>query len=114
MTDVGSAMENVKVGLSLFSEAIGLAKKVKDVLPESQDKEAISKGLDEADKAAKLAEAQVAHALGYELCKCTFPPQIMLSQGYKELSHNHEEEFICPKCQKSSIKPPNKPINYRV
>jgi len=112
MDDVTGAMESVKVGISLLAESIGLIKKTQELLPESQDKDAISKSLAEAEKASKLAESQIAQALGYKLCQCTFPPQIMLSQGYKELEHHHEEEFVCPRCNKSSIEPPSKPINY--
>ena len=111
MNDITEAMESVKMGLSLFSEAIGLVRNVQDTLPDSEEKESIVKSLAEADKAVKLAEAQIANALGYQLCKCTFPPQIMLSQGYKETNYSHKEEFVCPKCHKSSIPPPDKPIN---
>jgi hypothetical protein len=110
MTDIDSAMESFKIGLSLFSEAIGLAKKTQELLPESKDKEAVEKSLNEANKAAKLAEAQIAQALGYNLCKCTFPPQVMLSNGYKETNYAHVEEFICPLCKKSSIPPKAPPL----
>lgn len=112
MDEVATAIESVKTGISLFSEAIGLVKKTKDLLPDSKDKDVIEQSLIEASKAAKLAESQIAQALGYKLCQCTFPPQIMLSQGYKELDYHHEEEFVCPKCKRSSISPPDKPINY--
>lgn len=110
MNEINSAMESIKLGLTLFSEALGLVKKAKDVLPESKDKEAIEKSLEEADQAVHVAEAQIAKALGYNLCKCTFPPQIMLSNGYKESNYTHEEEFICPKCKKSSISPEPPPL----
>ncbi|EOW9411513.1 TPA: hypothetical protein ACMDVO_003661 [Vibrio cholerae] len=113
MDDLSSAMDSFKTGLSLLGDSIGLIKKVKDLLPDSNEKEAISKSLIEADKAAKLAESQIALALGYRLCKCTFPPQIMLSKGYKDLGYHHEEEFVCLKCNKSSIEPPSKQIDYR-
>ena len=106
MNEITEAMESVKMGLSLFGHAIGLVKQTKDLLPESQDKEAIGKSLEEADKAVKMAEAQIAQALGYHLCKCTFPPQIMLSKGYKEVNYSQQEEFVCPLCNKSSIPPP--------
>jgi hypothetical protein len=111
--EISTAMESVRVGVSLLGESIGLINKTKDLLPDSSDKEVIERSLAEATKASKLAESQIAMALGYKLCQCTFPPQIMLSQGYKELEYNHEEEFICPKCNKSSIEPPSKPINYK-
>lgn len=87
MNEIDSAMESLKNGVSLFSEAIGLAKKTKDLLPEPKDKETIEKSLNAASKAADLAEAQIAQALGYNLCKCSFPPQIMLSNGYKETNY---------------------------
>lgn len=103
MDDMSAAMNSVKVGLSMFSEALGLVKKTQDLLPDSAEKDAIDKSLEEAGKASKLAEAQIAQALGYKLCQCTFPPQVMLSIGYKE----HIEEFKCSKCDKSSIAPPS-------
>ncbi len=110
MNEIAEAMESVKFGWSLFSEAIGLVRNVQESLPDSDEKENIARSLVEANKAAKLAEAQIANALGYNLCKCTFPPQIMLSQGYKETDYTHEEEYICPKCNKSSVPPPDKPL----
>jgi hypothetical protein len=111
--DLNTAMESVKMGVSLLGESIGLIKKTKDLLPESEEKDAISKSLVEADKAAKLAESQIALALGYKLCQCTFPPQIMLSKGYKSFEYHQEEEFVCANCNKSSIEPPSKPINVK-
>jgi len=113
MEEINSAMESVRIGVSLLGESIGLIKKTKDLLPDSDEKLVIEKSLIEAAKAAKLAESQIAQALGYKLCQCTFPPQIMLSKGYTERQLYHEEEFVCPKCNKSSIAPPSKPLNYR-
>ena len=110
--DISGAMESVKIGVSLLAESIGLIKKTQELLPEGQDRDAIARSLAEAEKASKLAESQIAQALGYKLCQCTFPPQIMLSHGYREAEDHHEEEFICPKCGKSSIEPPMKPLNY--
>ncbi|HHX8438270.1 TPA: hypothetical protein ACVO1K_004429 [Vibrio diabolicus] len=107
MDDITTAMQGVKVGISLLSDTIGLVKKTKDALPESQDKEAIEKSLEEAAKATKLAEAQIAQALGYKLCQCTFPPQIMLSVGYIK----YEEIFKCKLCGKSSQRP-ERPLSY--
>src|SRR6476660_3905238 len=41
----------------------------------------VDRALDEAEKASKVAEAQVAKALGYQLCHCAFPPTAMLTVG---------------------------------
>ncbi|MFT7399065.1 MAG: hypothetical protein ACI832_002317 [Rheinheimera aquimaris] len=106
MDDVTTAIEGVRVGVKLLGESIGLIKQTKDLLPNGTDKTAIEKSLIEAEKAAKLAESQIALALGYKLCQCTFPPQIMLSKGYKKIDEQYiDEEFVCPNCNKSSIAP---------
>ncbi len=89
-------IEEIKSALGLFATAIGAAKKAKDLLPDSSEKKAVEQSLEEAEKQSKLAEAKIAQALGYELCKCTFPPPIMLSQGYRD----HRETFECPRCHR--------------
>lgn len=110
MDEISTAIDGIKVGISLLSDSINLVRNAKEILPDSDEKKVIEKSLIEADKAAKLAEAQIAQALGYKLCNCTFPPQIMLSTGYTETNYRHIEEFVCPACDKSSIPPPDKPI----
>ena len=80
--------------LELAIKAISLFKKAKDSLPNGKEKDAIEKSLDEAEKAFRLAELKTAQEFGYQLCKCTWPPQIMLSIGYEE----YNENFKCPKC----------------
>jgi len=58
--------------------AISLFKEVKELLPDGKQKtEAINK-IEEAERALQIAEAKAAKEMGYQLCKCTFPPQIML------------------------------------
>jgi hypothetical protein len=82
--------------IELGSKAISLFKKVKDLLPDSPDKEAVDKSFAEAEQAFKLAEAKAAKELGYQLCKCTWPPQLMLMIGEEE----YGERFQCPKCKR--------------
>jgi hypothetical protein len=52
--------------------------------------------------AAKVAEAEIAKALGYQLCKCQFPPVVMLTVGYVIMKFARYEEgdpvYECPKC----------------
>ena len=84
----------VKLAIDMFKASIGLVKDAKDLLPDGTKKEAITKSLEEAERTAKLAEAQIAKSLGYHLCQCTFPPQIMLSIGYQ----GTYEKFKCPGC----------------
>jgi len=98
LSDIKPAFDAVKIGLSLFRDAIELAKDVKSTLPDGEKKRAIEEGLDKAELSSKIAEAQVARALGYSLCKCTFPPQIMLSQGMRPTAYLEAECVKCPKC----------------
>jgi hypothetical protein len=57
----------------------------------------VSVGL--AEKAAKIADAQTAKALGYTLCQCEFPPVAMLTVGYLQPRGNREGPVHeCPRC----------------
>jgi hypothetical protein len=105
--DMASAYEALKSGLGLFKDAISIAKGAKDLLPSGKEKDTIAQSLEAAERATQLAEAQIAQALGYHLCQCTFPPQIMLSKGYQ----GYGERFECPKCRKG-WPPPEEPIHY--
>ena len=78
----GSAVEAIKNALGLFLTAIQLAREAKKGLPEGPEKKSVEQSLEAAERSSKLAQAQIAQALGYELCKCTFPPQIMLKTAY--------------------------------
>jgi hypothetical protein len=49
--------------------------------------ELIDAALDKASKATAIAEAEFAKALGYELCKCEFPPVPMLTVGHISNAH---------------------------
>lgn len=63
--------------IGLVRGAIGLVKDTKDLLPAAQQ-EAVGKALEQADAASKAAEIKLAKELGYDICQCTWPPQIML------------------------------------
>ncbi len=100
--DVPEALNQLKSGLDLFRSAVGLVSDVTKALPEGTKKEAATKSLLEAAKAVQIAEASVAQALGYELCKCAFPPTPMLRIGYRILrGAARKTEFVyeCPKCK---------------
>ncbi len=93
---VTETLAAVKGAFDLFREAIRLAKEGKELLPSGDKRDSVEVSLAAAERATRLAEAQIAHALGYCLCQCTFPPQIMLSIG----TQNDYEHFRCPQCQK--------------
>ena len=66
-------------GMSLIATAIATLKQVKDLLPESSEKGEAAAALEQAEQQFKIAEAQIATELGYEICRSHFPPVIMLS-----------------------------------
>jgi hypothetical protein len=55
--------------------AIAMIKEVRATGGESEaQQQFVDDALEKASQAAKIAEAEVAKALGYELCRCEFPP----------------------------------------
>ena len=59
-------------------------------------REAAERAFDEAEKAAKLADAQLAQALGYKLCRHRFPPDVMLERFDEEA--DVRGYWACPEC----------------
>ena len=91
--------------LNEVNEYIGAAKNIMDLvkasvslIPKGQKHPDLEKRLEEAERALRVSEVQLAKALGYHLCQCTFPPEIMLSQGRHE--RRHREIFKCGNCGK--------------
>lgn len=80
--------------VTLVREVIQLLGQVKNLLPSDPKRQEAERRLEEAERSLRLAEAKVATELGYQLCKCTWPPQIMISKGFNE----YDEIFECPKC----------------
>ena len=85
MVEFLAAIQSFKALLDVFKMA-------KDTLPDdSPQKAEITMQINAAEKATQLAEAQAAETLGYPLCQCTWPPQIMLRDSKRDVS-------ICGKC----------------
>lgn len=50
--------------------------------------------LEQAEQAVQHAKVKLADELGYNLCKCTFPPQIVL--------RSKTGEMRCPSCERDT------------
>jgi hypothetical protein len=87
---------------SAFDAIRGLLGAVKDVrgVANPEQAKAITAAADQVEAAAKVAEAEIAKALGYELCRCQFPPTVMLTVGYTTDMGDRKggPVFECPKC----------------
>jgi hypothetical protein len=66
----------------------------------------IEAALDKAIAATAIAEAEVAKALGYKLCKCQFPPAPILTVGHIDNfdADLHDPVYECPSCGYNSAR----------
>src|SRR5579863_7193707 len=91
MSSGGTAMgfDAAEVGgwITAANSVMDLFKASAALLPKSAAKDNLRLKIAEADAALKRADARLAGELGYKLCRCTFPPQIMLS-----------DREVCPVC----------------
>ena len=83
-------VETIRSFISLAGQAIGVLKKGKELMPKGPQRDQVEKTIVEAQQAVELTEIKAAQALGYELCRCTWPPQICLRIDGRD--------NMCPKC----------------
>lgn len=79
---VGEWIRNAKAALDIFKGARGL-------VPQGPKRDELELTLKSAEEALTRSDAALAKKLGYQLCQCEFPPNIML---WRE----GEGAFICP------------------
>jgi len=72
-------------------DALDLMRGAWSLLPKSEKKFEAEHKLFAAEQALKRSDVALAHKLGYQLCRCTFPPQIMLW-------HETTKETVCGNC----------------
>ena len=100
ITSIAEGVSALKTGFDTVRAVLGLVKDVQGVLPPGDKKEAIGQSLAHAERQVQLAEAQVARALGYRLCRCTFPPIPMLLVGFRLNGFDQPEDVHeCPACK---------------
>jgi hypothetical protein len=81
----------------LFRSALGAVRDVKGLLPAHQQKP-IEETLQKAELVAMTAEAKLAAELGYRLCRCTWPPQIMTRASHGS-GLTGVENWLCARCR---------------
>lgn len=88
---------------ALIRSGVGALKDLMSLVPAGERK-AAEEALVKADVAIRTAEAKLAKDLGYELCRCTWPPQIMtrvdagrMMGGGRQTHRN--ETWKCPQCE---------------
>jgi hypothetical protein len=71
--------------------ALDLMRSAWQLLPRGDKKDEFEANVRKAEEALQLSSVSLAKSLGYKLCKCTFPPQIMLW-------NNEKRTNICSIC----------------
>ena len=104
-------LEAFPKGLTTLKEAIGLVHSANDQLPIGEPQKAIQQKVEEAERLIQAGHAAVGQSLGFQLCHCTWPPQVMASNEYSE--ETHVEQFTCPNCGKSTSLSGRKQPNER-
>lgn len=75
--------------LTASKTAVELIKGALNLLPKSGDREKAEEQIKIAEEARGRSDAALATHLGFTLCPCTFPPQIMLCE--------QEKATVCPR-----------------
>jgi len=85
-------LPDISEALTLGASALGILKSVKDLMPDSKEKEEATAKLEKAENDLKIAQARTAKDLGYQLCYCSLPPSVMLQ--------NKDDIWVCQSCGK--------------
>ena len=93
----------LKTAFDSVRSAIGMIRDVRSLGGGTeQEQKAIDAALTVASSTTAIAEAELAKAFGYELCKCEFPPTPMRTVGHVTFEHGTRHPgdpvYECPKC----------------
>jgi hypothetical protein len=102
---IAATIAALKAGFETGRAALGLVKDVQGVLPAGEKKEAVSRTLEEAERQLRLAEAQIAQALGFPLCTCTFPPPVMLKVGWRKVQDLGDQNIRVQQAKAGKVSP---------
>jgi hypothetical protein len=89
-------IDTLTKGIGLFSAALSALKQAINLIPNNSHKREAEAAYEEAYRELKVAEAEVATKLKYEICRKHFPPEIMLSED--------DQIWICPDCHNKKDK----------
>jgi hypothetical protein len=90
--------------IRLSKDGIDLVRAALSLLPNNEKRREAESKLRAAEEALRRSDAALAQKLGYQLCQCTFPPQIMLW-------HESTKETVCPNCRRKTASF-NRPLDY--
>ena len=89
-------IDTLSKGIGLFSAALSALKLAINLLPDNSHKADAEAAYERAYRELKIAEAEIANKLKYEICRAHFPPEIMLSKD--------DKIWICSSCDNKKDK----------
>jgi hypothetical protein len=92
--------------IHLGKDSVDLLKASLGLLPKSAKRDAAEQNIRAAEDALKRADVALAQKLGFELCQCTYPPQIMLWREQAKVT-----KCPRPECGRT-IQDFNRPLHY--
>jgi len=84
-----SLFQDIADYIRVSKDAITLLKSAFSLLPRGEKRDEAESKIKAAEEALKRSDAALAQKLGYQLCRCTYPPQIMLW-------HEQQKVTVCP------------------
>lgn len=87
ISQIGADLAALKTGFETAKSGFGLLRSLWDAFPSGSEKDRAAAALEDAERKMAEAEAGVAAALGYTLCRCQFPPTPMLAVGHIPIRH---------------------------
>lgn len=94
--DATGIIEHLKDALEAIRLSLSIGREVRDAAPSEDQRRALDCALQDAEAAHRLALAEIGKTFGYQLCRCTFPPQVCTRIGYDRDSG--AEKSKCPSC----------------
>jgi hypothetical protein len=87
--------------LTAAKTTMEIFKGIKSELPQGQKADEAERQIEKAEVSLRSSEIELAKAVGYNLCQCTWPPQVML---WRE----QDKVFRCPnpQCGRTIHQPP--------
>jgi hypothetical protein len=84
-------MDELLMYFTYGKNAIDIVKGLLSLLPKGDKADQAKIEIEKADAALDTSKAELAKKLGFHLCRCQFPPPIMLWD-------NNQRVNVCPEC----------------
>jgi hypothetical protein len=93
---------DLKTYFSLTKDVLELFKSTYALLPKGSARDEIERKISAAEEIMRRSDAKLAKELGYNLCQCRFPPEIMLWR-------QQEDAWVCQNGDCGARKERNQP-----